>query len=97
MMDDLTPEAVLRRRDEPALAWVEVEGELVVYDSERDALHLLDPAGTAVWNLLDGRRSLRSTSKHLAGAFGHPVEDVMADVLGFARRLQEIGLAVRLS
>ncbi|MPZ93382.1 MAG: PqqD family peptide modification chaperone [Propionibacteriales bacterium] len=96
-MDDLTPEAVLRRRGEPELAWVEVEGELVVYDSERDALHLLDPAGTAVWKLLDGSRSIRGTSKHLAGAFGNPVEDVLADVLGFARRLQDLGLAVRLS
>jgi hypothetical protein len=36
---------VLLRRGEPEVAWVEVDGEAVVYHGAANALHLLDQLG----------------------------------------------------
>lgn len=92
---DLTPETVLRRLDSPAVEHVEIDGETVVYDCSRNALHLLDPIATVIWLSLDGTESLRETSEHLAEAFGRPVADTLNDVRTFAARLEAIALVER--
>jgi hypothetical protein len=45
----------------------DVDGELLVYDRERDHLHQLNRVAAAVWRLCDGRRSLE-TLVLMAGA-----------------------------
>ena len=45
----------------------EVDGDLLVYDRERDHLHQLNRVAAAIWQLCDGRRSL-DTLGLMAGA-----------------------------
>lgn len=45
----------------------DVDGELLVYDRERDHLHQLNRVAAAVWRLCDGRRSLETLAL-MAGA-----------------------------
>lgn len=92
----LSSAAVLRRRPPPDVEWVEVEGQAVVYDQSRDALHLLDPIATVVWHLLDGVTPLGRTGEELAEAVGRPAPEVLADVLRFAAQLEEMGLTERM-
>lgn len=44
----------------------EVGGELLVYDCVRDLAHCLNETAAAVWNLCDGRTSVREISERLA-------------------------------
>ena len=56
------PPVTVSLSDRPArgagLHSVELDGETVVYDETREALHLLDTTATVVWSLLDGTASL---------------------------------------
>jgi hypothetical protein len=44
----------LRRRDD--VEWVELDGEVVVYDRAGAHLHRLNPTAAAVWRACDGAR-----------------------------------------
>ena len=91
----VTADTVLRRHHSPRVEHVVLDGEAVVYDCERNAVHLLDPIGTLLWQLLDGHATIRQTSEELAEAFGRPNDEVLADLLGFAAHLEELDLAER--
>lgn len=91
----LTEHSVLRRLASPEVEHVEIDGEVVAYDCERNSLHLLDPIGALVWGLLDGVTTLGETGDQLAGAFGRPADEVLLDVCAFAGHLEAIALAER--
>ena len=91
----LEASAVLVRRPSPHVDWVEVEGEVVAWNSETESLHLLDPIAALVFQLLDGVTSLEQTSRELAEAFGRDATSVRSDVLRFAASLEDIGIAER--
>ncbi len=86
------PGDVLRRRPRPDVEWVEVEGEIVAWNAEGESLHLLDPVASIIFQLLDGVTCLEVTSRELAEAFDRDLEQVRADVLGFAAALEAIGV-----
>lgn len=90
--DEVTPLTVLRRRASPDIEYVEVGGETVVYHCGTNGLHLLDRNGTVLWSVLDGSASLKVTSADVATAFARPADDVLDEVLRFARHLHEAGL-----
>jgi hypothetical protein len=54
----------LARRE--ALITKEVDGELLVYDVARDKAHCLNETAAAVWQLSDGRTSVKEISEQLA-------------------------------
>ncbi len=91
----LESSAVLARRPSPHVDWVEVEGEVVVWNAEAEALHLLDPIAALVFQLLDGATPLEQTAGDLAEVFGRDIDLVRADVLRFAASLEDIGIAER--
>jgi hypothetical protein len=80
----------------------EIEGEIVIVplvggigDAD-DELYTLNPTGQAIWQKLDGQRSLSQVVASLAEEFDTPQADLEADVLGFASELARRGiLAVR--
>lgn len=88
----LTPETVLARRRPPAVEWVEIDGEAVVWSDEPEALHRLDPIATLVFQLCDGVTPLRQTVAELADAFGQRPEVVAPDVTRCAAGLCRNGL-----
>ncbi len=84
------PSTVLRPA--PDLHVEHIDGETVVYDPLRRDLHLLDTRATAVWDLLDGTRTLDEVCTELAAVFGAPVEVLRADLPVVVADLRERGL-----
>ena len=84
----------LDARPEPKAGLVvqPVDGDVVIYDPEADALHHLEPTAAAVWTLLNGNRSVRAVAADLADVYGAAEESVRLDVLELAKVMYERGL-----
>jgi hypothetical protein len=85
----------LDARPEPKAGLVvqPVDGEVVIYDPEADALHHLEPTAAAVWTLLNGSRSVRAVAADLADVYGAAAEEsIRRDVLKLAEVMHERGL-----
>ena len=63
------------------VAWVEIDGEVVVYDAASASSYLLNPTGGLVWSALDGTGTLGEIAADLADAFGADPEQVAVDVI----------------
>lgn len=71
----------------------EIEGELIIVpivagigDIE-DELYTLNDTGKAIWNRLDGQRSLDHIVKELAREFESQISSIEKDVAGFVEEL----------
>ena len=52
-----------------------------------DELFTLNQTGRAIWDRLDGRRSLKEIAAALHGEFEAPLRDIEGDVVGFVGEL----------
>ena len=71
----------------------EIEGELIIVplaagigDME-DELYTLNETGKAIWDRLDGVRSLRQIASELAAEYSAPTADIERDVIGLVAEL----------
>ncbi len=71
----------------------EIEGEIIIVplttgigDAE-DELYTLNETGKAIWDRLDGARSLRQIAAELASEYDAPAADIERDVLGLVGEL----------
>jgi transposase len=53
----------------------EVDGELLVYDLDRDKAHCLNGSAAAIWNLCDGHTSTKEIAETLAKEVGATVDE----------------------
>lgn len=53
----------------------QVDGELLVYDLERDKAHCLNPSAAAIWKLCDGRTPTDQISSSLSNDNGGAVDE----------------------
>lgn len=74
------------------VAWVELDGEGVLYDEYGQRVHVLSPSATLIWSGIDGRTSLEQIARDLSASFDTDLEMVRADILELARDLLEKGL-----
>ncbi|NQT16236.1 MAG: PqqD family protein [Planctomycetes bacterium] len=71
----------------------DIEGELIIVPlvsgmaEDEDALFTLNETGRAVWNRLDGKRSLRDLAAELSAEYDDPDGEIEADVLGLVEEL----------
>ena len=74
----------------------DIEGELIIVpltwgvggaDGEQDAIFTLNEAGRAIWDRLDGQRSLKDVIAELAAEFEAAEGEIEADVLGLVGEL----------
>ncbi len=79
-------------RPSPRCAWQVLEGEAVILDLEGHKLMGLNPTGSFVWGLLDGRRTLAQIAAAVADRFQVSVDRAAADVSAFAGLLSHRGL-----
>ena len=70
-----------RRAD--GVDWLLFDGEAVLFDGEH--LHHLDPPGAAIWQALDGTRTLDQVATKLAADFGANAQQVLLDVEDLVR------------
>lgn len=78
----------------------EIEGEILIVpltagigDAE-DELYTLNATGQAIWQKLDGQRTLKEVAACLASEFSDPLIELENDVLGFASELTQRGILV---
>jgi len=78
----------------------EIEGEILIVplvagigDAE-DELYTLNETGHAIWQKLDGQRTLKEVAASLIAEFNAPLAEVEKDVLGFAGELTRRGILV---
>ena len=71
----------------------EIEGEVIIVplvsgigDAD-DELYTLNPTGQAIWQKLDGKRTLKEIAGLLQNEFDAPITDLEKDVLGFVNEL----------
>jgi hypothetical protein len=76
----------------------EIEGEVIIVplaagigDAE-DELYTLNATGRAVWQKLDGRRTLADVVQALTAEFEAPQAKLQADVVGFAAEMVRRGI-----
>jgi hypothetical protein len=74
----------------------DIEGELIIVpltwevggaEEEADAIFTLNEWGRAIWERLDGQRSLRAVVAGLAAEYEAPSEEIEADVVGLVQEL----------
>ncbi|HEX6329050.1 MAG TPA: PqqD family peptide modification chaperone [Jiangellaceae bacterium] len=96
MTDAPTRTAWLDARPAPKAGLVlqPVDGEIVIYDPEADALHHLEPTAAAVWTLLDGHKPVHAIAADLAAKYGAAEASVRRDVLDLAELMHDRGLLV---
>lgn len=96
MTVSLNLDAVCRPSDDVVAR--EIEGEILIVplaagigDAE-DELYTLNETGQAIWQRLDGKRTLRDVAALLAGGFNAPLQELEQDVLGFVGELARRGI-----
>lgn len=76
----------------------EIEGEVVIVPlvtgigSAEDELYTLNETGQAIWQKLDGQRTLKEIAALIAEEFGAALSGCESDVLGFAGELAQRGI-----
>ena len=71
----------------------EIEGDVIIVPlvsgigDEDDELYTLNPTGQAIWQKLDGQRTLKDVAALLMSEFNAPLAELENDVLGFASEM----------
>lgn len=76
----------------------EIEGDVIIVPlaagigETDDELFTLNETGKAIWQKLDGQRTLSQVAEELGQDFAAAVDELEADVLGFATELVRRGI-----
>jgi hypothetical protein len=101
MGGDLTLEAVCAPSED--IVAREIEGEIIIVPlvagvgDVDDELYSLNETGNAIWQRLDGERSLRQVAALVAADYASPLAQIEDDVLGFAAELTRRRILTRLA
>jgi hypothetical protein len=78
----------------------EVEKEIIIipltgtFSNNRDDLFTLNETGKAIWEKVDGKRSLADVLQLISEEFEGETSELEEDVLGFSRELYRRGMLV---
>lgn len=85
-------DSVLRRQ--PGADEQTLDGEVVVLDADGKMVRALNGTGARVWQLLDGRRTVKDICAAIAEEFDARPEVIRADVIAFLEDLGRMQLLV---
>jgi hypothetical protein len=80
----------------PKTAWRIIEGEAVILSMESKVLRGLNPVGSRIWELIDGRRSLEEITGTIVQEFDVTPAAAAQDVRTFIQELLDRGLVNQL-
>ncbi|HID95241.1 MAG TPA: radical SAM protein [Candidatus Latescibacteria bacterium] len=83
------PDKPLKRGD---LVFRELEGEGILFDPKTGSMHSLTKTALLIWNLCDGRHSLKQIADHILERFEAEPDQVRGDVKETVGRFQQLGL-----
>ena len=76
-----------RRRDD--VAYVVVDGEAVLWSVDPEAMHVLNPTASLVWQLLDGDVDIAELAADIAESAGADPTEVRSDIDTLVSQLTE--------
>ncbi|MGQ9476798.1 MAG: PqqD family protein [Actinomycetota bacterium] len=91
--EQVLPDPGWKLRRVKGIAWRIIEEEAVLVDVRRDEVLHLNPTASYLWSMLDGRTSLEEIALRMTAEFEVEKEDALRDVIDFASRLLEKGVA----
>ncbi len=80
-----------------------IEGDLVIVPlvagigAADDELFTLNDTGKAIWDRLDGKKTLKDVAAELAAEYEAPIESIESDVLGLTTELFERKMLVKVT
>lgn len=87
------PDPGWKLRRVKGIAWRIIEDEAVLVDVHRDEVLHLNPTASYLWSMLDGKTSLEDIASRMTAEFEVEKEQALRDVIDFASRLLEKGVA----
>jgi hypothetical protein len=81
-----------RPRWRAEVAWARIGDEVVVWDPQRPAAHLLSASGALLWPLFDGSASISALSADVSEVFHIDVDEALEQVREFCQSLNNRGL-----
>jgi len=78
----------------------DVEGELIIVPLAQgignieDDIYILNETARAIWQSLDGKKSLREVAESLKAEFEAPLEEIERDIVGLVGELFKRGMVV---
>ena len=78
----------------PDVELTKVDEESILYDSNTGLIHMLNPTGAVIWELLDGNHSLEDIARRVQKEFEIDFETALRDTQEFVNILREKGLLV---
>lgn len=88
--DDINGAFVPRAR--PSVASLELDGDVVLLDSDTSAAHHLDPVAGIVWSCFDGSGTIDEIVADLSAEFAGAHAQIYDDVINLTRQLGGDGL-----
>ena len=76
----------------PALLTQQLDGELVLYDPNRDVVHNLNATARLVWEHCDGELDLDGLIMEITDRYGVSSERARRDVEHLLKQFQDLGL-----
>ena len=70
----------------------ELDGELVVYDGDRDVVHTLNSSASDIWRLMDGEHCLDEIVDLVAAAYASEPDDIRSHVVRTVETFVDRGL-----
>jgi hypothetical protein len=83
---------MLRVTKNPLLVTHQLEGELVIYDPDRDVVHNLNPTARVVWDNCDGHQDVAAIAGKITSRFSITNKRAKADVEQTLQQFKELGL-----
>jgi hypothetical protein len=75
-----------------AVHTVEIDGEAVLLDQDRNRLHHLNHTATLLWTCFDGHAPVRELAAEISDELTLPYDTVLADTIDVVRQLGAQGL-----
>lgn len=70
----------------------EVDGEMLLLDTEADKVHQLNPTASVIWRLCEDAASPEQIAKGLFQQFEVPIETAQRDATDTLKQFRELGL-----
>ena len=68
----------------PSAAYQIIDGEAVIIVPSEQMVNVLNPVGSRIWDLADGKKSIGQIAEILADEFEVPYETALKDAIEFA-------------
>lgn len=81
-----------RPRQAPDIAERYVDGEIVLYDPQRQTVHVLNATAAFVWERCDGTRTVTDLAAELAAVYHDRRDDIALDVRTVVNDFCSVGL-----